>query len=89
MFNANTIPDLFPIPRIDDLLESIPKNCRRYSLSDADAIDAFFKCSLGASIQDCIQDLRSTLAVFSVADGICQLTGDTCRLIARTYEGKL
>ena len=44
MLNSKTIPDRFPLPRIDDLLESIPKGCGRFSISDI--ADAFFKCEL-------------------------------------------
>ena len=44
MLNAKTIPDRFPLPRIDDLLESIPRGCGRFSISDI--ADAFFKCML-------------------------------------------
>ena len=40
MLNAKTVPDLFPLPRIDDLLGSVPRGCSRYSISDLD--DAFF-----------------------------------------------
>ena len=44
MLNKKTIPDLFPLPRIDDLLESIPRGCDRFSISDI--CDAFFKCKV-------------------------------------------
>ena len=49
MLNARTVPDRFPLPRIDDLLESVPRNCSRYSISDI--ADAFFKCELK---KDCL-----------------------------------
>jgi exodeoxyribonuclease III len=87
MLNAKTIPDRFPIPRIDDLLESIPRNCGRYSLSDV--MDAFFKCKLK-------QEHRYKTAFkthdrhlqFSVLPmGYINSPGIFCRLIARTFEG--
>ena len=44
MLNSKTNMDRFPLPRIDDLLESIPNGCGRFSISDI--ADAFFKCEL-------------------------------------------
>ena len=44
MLNNKTIPDIFPLPRIDDLVESIPRKCGRFSISDI--CDAFFTCEL-------------------------------------------
>jgi exodeoxyribonuclease III len=44
MLNARTVPDRFPLPRIDSLLESIPRDCGRYSISDI--ADAFFICEV-------------------------------------------
>ena len=45
MLNSKTIPDnIYPLPRIDDLVELIPRNCGRFSISDI--CDAFVTCEL-------------------------------------------
>ena len=38
--NNQTVPDVYPLPRIDDLLDHIPRKCDRFSISDL--ADAFF-----------------------------------------------
>ena len=40
--NEKLIMDIFPLPRIDDLLESIPRNYGRHSIGDI--CDTFFVC---------------------------------------------
>jgi hypothetical protein len=76
MLNAKTIPDRFPLPRIDDLLESIPRGCGRFSISDI--ADAFFKSRkntgtrrrsrliTGTSNSQCYRRDLSTVPRFSV-----------------------
>ena len=87
MLNARTIPDRFPLPRIDDLLESVPRQCGRYSISDI--ADAFFKCEL-------LKEHRHKTAFrthdrhlqFAVLpQGFINSPSVFCRLIARTFEG--
>ena len=87
MLNARTIPDRFPLPRIDTLLEGIPRSCGRYSISDI--ADAFFKCEL-------LKEHRHKTAFrthdrhlqFAVLpQGFINSPSVFCRLIARTFEG--
>jgi hypothetical protein len=42
--NSKTIPDVFPLPRIDDLLDRIPKGAKHFSIFDC--ADAFWTVEL-------------------------------------------
>ena len=42
--NLQTVPDVYPLPRIDDLLDHIPRQIDRFSISDL--ADAFFLVEL-------------------------------------------
>ena len=87
MLNARTIPDRFPLPRIDDLLESVPRGCGRYSISDI--ADAFFKCELNKADRHKTafktHDRHLQFAV--LPQGFINSPSVFCRLIARTFEG--
>jgi exodeoxyribonuclease III len=87
MLNAKTIPDRFPLPRIDDLLESVPRSCGRYSISDI--ADAFFKCELKKEDRHKTafrtHDRHLQFAV--LPQGFINSPSVFCRLIARTFEG--
>jgi exodeoxyribonuclease III len=87
MLNARTVPDRFPLPRIDDLLESIPRACGRYSISDI--ADAFFKCELKKADRHKTafrtHDRHLQFAV--LPQGFINSPSVFCRLIARTFEG--
>jgi hypothetical protein len=87
MLNARTVPDRFPLPRIDDLLESVPRNCSRYSISDI--ADAFFKCELKKEHRHKTafrtHDRHLQFAV--LPQGFINSPSVFCRLIARTFEG--
>ena len=84
--NAKTVPDIFPLPRIDDLLESIPRGCGRYSISDI--CDAFFTCE--------VQENHRNKLAFKTHDRHLQFAclpqrfinspSIFCRLIARTFR---
>lgn len=86
MLNSKTIPDIFPLPRIDDLIESIPRKCGRYSISDI--CDAFFTCEL-------LKEHRHKTAFkthdrhlqFAVLpQGFINSPSIFCRMIARTFK---
>ena len=85
--NAKTIPDIFPLPRIDDLIESIPRGCGRYSLSDV--CDAFFTVELlekhRAKTAFKTHDRHLQFAV--LPQGWINSPSVFCRLIARTFSG--
>jgi hypothetical protein len=87
MLNARTVPDRFPLPRIDDLLESVPRACGRYSISDI--ADAFFKCELKKEDRHKTafrtHDRHLQFAV--LPQGFINSPSVFCRLIARTFEG--
>jgi exodeoxyribonuclease III len=87
MLNSKTIPDRFPLPRIDDLLESIPRDCSRFSISDI--ADAFFKCELKKEDRHKTafktHDRHLQFAV--LPQGFINSPSIFCRLIARTFEG--
>ena len=87
MLNARTVPDRFPLPRIDDLLESVPRGCGRYSISDI--ADAFFKCELNKADRHKTafktHDRHLQFAV--LPQGFINSPSVFCRLIARTFEG--
>jgi exodeoxyribonuclease III len=87
MLNARTVPDRFPLPRIDDLLESVPRKCGRYSISDI--ADAFFKCELNKADRHKTafrtHDRHLQFAV--LPQGFINSPSVFCRLIARTFEG--
>ena len=87
MLNSKTVPDRFPLPRIDDLLESIPRNCGRYSLSDI--TDAFFKCEVKEEDRHKTafktHDRQLQFAV--LPQGFINSPSIFCRLIASTFEG--
>jgi len=87
MLNARTVPDRFPLPRIDDLLESVPRLCGRYSISDI--ADAFFKCELKKEHRHKTafrtHDRHLQFAV--LPQGFINSPSVFCRLIARTFEG--
>jgi exodeoxyribonuclease III len=87
MLNARTVPDRFPLPRIDDLLESVPRSCGRYSISDI--ADAFFKCELNKADRHKTafrtHDRHLQFAV--LPQGFINSPSVFCRLIARTFEG--
>ena len=87
MLNARTVPDRFPLPRIDDLLESVPRQCGRYSISDI--ADAFFKCELNKAHRHKTafrtHDRHLQFAV--LPQGFINSPSVFCRLIAKTFEG--
>ena len=87
MLNAKTIPDRFPLPRIDDLLESIPRNCGRFSISDI--ADAFFKCELLKEHRHktAFKTHNRHLQFAVLPQGFINSPSVFCRLIARTFEG--
>jgi exonuclease III len=87
MLNAKTIPDIFPLPRIDDLVESIPRKCGRYSISDI--CDAFFTCDLKKEDRHKTafrtHDRHLQFAV--LPQGFINSPSIFCRMIARTFKG--
>ena len=87
MLNAKTIADRFPLPRIDDLLESIPRGCGRYSISDI--ADAFFKCELKEEHRHktAFKTHNRHLQFAVLPQGFINSPSIFCRLIARTFEG--
>ena len=87
MLNARTVPDRFPLPRIDDLLESIPRSCGRYSISDI--ADAFFKCELNKADRHktAFRTHDKHLQFAVLPQGFINSPSVFCRLIARTFEG--
>lgn len=87
MLNSKTIPDRFPLPRIDDLLESIPRGCARYSISDI--ADAFFKCELKKEDRHktAFKTHNRHLQFAVLPQGFINSPSVFCRLIARTFEG--
>ena len=87
MLNMKTIPDRFPLPRIDDLLESIPRKCGRYSISDI--ADAFFKCELLKEHRHktAFKTHNRHLQFAVLPQGFINSPSVFCRLIAKTFEG--
>ena len=87
MLNAKTIPDRFPLPRIDDLLESIPRGCGRFSISDI--ADAFFKCEVKKEHRHktAFKTHNRHLQFSVLPQGFINSPSVFCRLIARTFEG--
>ena len=87
MLNAKTIADRFPLPRIDDLLESVPRGCGRYSISDI--ADAFFKCELKEEDRHktAFKTHNRHLQFAVLPQGFINSPSIFCRLIARTFEG--
>ena len=87
MLNAKTVPDRFPLPRIDDLLESIPRGCGRFSISDI--ADAFFKCELKKEHRHktAFKTHNRHLQFSVLPQGFINSPSVFCRLIARTFEG--
>ena len=87
MLNAKTIPDRFTLPRIDDLLESIPRGCGRFSISDK--ADAFFKCELKKvhRHKTAFKTHNKHLQFSVLPQGFINSPSVFCRLIARTFEG--
>ena len=87
MLNAKTIPDRFPLPRIDDLLESIPRGCGRFSISDI--ADAFFKCELKKEDRHktAFKTHNRHLQFAVLPQGFINSPSVFCRLIAKTFEG--
>ena len=87
MLNSKTIPDIYPLPRIDDLVESIPRGCGRFSISDI--CDAFFTCELKKEHRPKTafktHDRHLQFAVLS--QGFINSPSIFCRLIARTFKG--
>ena len=87
MLNSKTIPDIFPLPRIDDLIESIPRKCGRYSISDI--CDAFFTCNLKKEDRHKTafktHDRHLQFAV--LPQGFINSPSIFCRMIARTFKG--
>lgn len=87
MLNTKTIPDIFPLPRIDDLIESIPRKCGRYSISDI--CDAFFTCNLKKEDRHKTafktHDRHLQFAV--LPQGFINSPSIFCRMIARTFKG--
>ena len=85
--NEKLIMDIFPLPRIDDLLESIPRNCGRYSIGDI--CDAFFVCKVAEKDRFKtafkIHDRHLQFAV--MPQGLASAPSVFSRLIARTFEG--
>ena len=87
MLNAKTIPDRFPLPRIDDLLENIPRGCGRFSISDI--ADAFFKCMLKKEDRHktAFKTHNRHLQFAVLPQGFINSPSVFCRLIAKTFEG--
>ena len=87
MLNSKTIPDIYPLPRIDDLVESIPRGCGRFSISDI--CDAFFTCELKKEHRPKTafktHDRHRQFAV--LPQGFINSPSIFCRLIARTFKG--
>ena len=86
MLNAKTIPDIFPLPRIDDLIESIPRKCGRYSISDI--CDAFFTCELKEEHRHktAFRTHNKHLQFAVLPQGFCSSPSIFSRMIARTFE---
>jgi exodeoxyribonuclease III len=87
MLNARTVPDRFPLPRIDDLLESVPRSCGRYSISGI--ADAFFKCELakGDRHKTAFRTHDRHLQFAVLPQGFINSLSVFCRLIAKTFSG--
>ena len=87
MLNNKTIPDIFPLPRIDDLVESIPRKCGRFSISDI--CDAFFTCELKREHRPktAFKTHDKHLQFAVLPQGFINSPSIFCRLIARTFKG--
>ena len=87
MLNSKTIPDIFPLPRIDDLIESIPRHCGRYSISDI--CDAFFTCELRKEHRDktAFKTHNRHLQFAVLPQGFINSPSIFSRMIAKTFEG--
>jgi exodeoxyribonuclease III len=87
MLNAKTVPDLFPLPRIDDLLGSVPRGCARYSISDLD--DAFFCARIKEEYRykTAFRTHDRHLQFAVLPQGWINSPSIFCRLIQRTFEG--
>jgi hypothetical protein len=87
MLNAKTVPDIFPLPRIDDLVESIPRGCSRFSLSDI--CDAFFTCELKKEHRHktAFKTHNRHLQFAVLPQGFINSPSIFCRMIARTFKG--
>ena len=87
MLNMKTVPDLFPLPRIDDLLDSIPRNCGRYSISDV--TDAFFTCKIAEEFRfkTAFKTHDRHLQFAVLPQGFINSPSIFCRMIARTFQG--
>jgi hypothetical protein len=87
MLNAKTVPDLFPLPRIDDLLGSVPRGCSRYSISDLD--DAFFCARIKEEYRykTAFRTHDRHLQFAVLPQGWINSPSIFCRLIQKTFEG--
>ena len=87
MLNAKTVPDLFPLPRIDDLLGSVPRGCSRYSISDLD--DVFFCARIKEEYRykTAFRTHDRHLQFAVLPQGWINSPSIFCRLIQRTFEG--
>lgn len=87
MLNKKTVPDLFPLPRIDDLLGSVPRGCSRYSISDLD--DAFFCARIKEEYRykTAFRTHDRHLQFAVLPQGWINSPSIFCRLIQRTFEG--
>ena len=87
MLNNKTIPDIYPLPRIDDLVESIPRTCGRFSISDI--CDAFFTCELKKEHRPktAFKTHGRHLQFAVLPQGFINSPSIFCRLIARTFKG--
>jgi hypothetical protein len=87
MLNLKTVPDLFPLPRIDDLIDSIPRGCSRYSISDV--TDAFFTCQIAPEyrFKTAFKTHDRQLQFSVLPQGFINSPGIFCRMIQETFEG--
>jgi len=87
MLNMKTIPDLFPLPRIDDLLDSIPRDCSRFSISDV--TDAFFTCKIADEFRykTAFKTHDRHLQFAVLPQGFINSPSIFCRMIAKTFQG--
>ena len=87
MLNKKTVPDLFPLPRIDDLLGSVPRGCGRYSISDLD--DAFFCARIKEEYRykTAFRTHDRHLQFAVLPQGWINSPSIFCRLIQKTFEG--
>jgi hypothetical protein len=87
MLNQKMIPDIFPLPRIDDLVESVPRNCGRFSISDV--ADAFFTCELreGDRHKTGFRTHNRQMQFCVLPQGLCNSPSIFSRMIAKTFEG--